>query len=163
MMRAQLEVEGHFAHGSALEGADVADVLSTHLEWVSRNTALSDSEYRFLRNVVVSLCRYGLQMSREAPEGNHTRSLLNLTAARINFDHGWPWAGMPHLESAAAEAEEIRDPNQRNRVYRKLGMLYRLSGRSLRGFWWSIRACIMPEVPLDVRAKSLAALLGFGL
>jgi len=46
-------------------------------------------------------------------------------------------------------------------VFRKLGILYRKNSRYVHGLRFGIRACLVQGIPMAVRAKSLAALLGF--
>jgi hypothetical protein len=142
------------------ERADKADVLSTYLEWMTRECDLSDEERDELQKIAIELCKYGMNVVADELHDHHTWFLLKLTMARLSLAKGWVQAALYDLTLVENQAHYITDANQRARVYRKLGLLYRKCGRHGQGFRWGMRACLVPGVPLAVRAKSVAALLG---
>jgi hypothetical protein len=139
------------------EFADEADVLSTYLEWMSRRPELS-LEAAGLRKAARDLIGRGQGLVHDLT--HHNPYLLLLTEVRIMLAEGRRTNAQQQLAWMASHAPQIKDPKQRARVYRKMGMLNRRCGRWRSGWFWGIRACFVPEVPLDVRAKSVAALLG---
>ena len=139
--------------------ADKLDVLSTILEWLSRSDSYSEATSRTVRNKAVEACYHGLDCANEISR-SHTWCLLKLTLVRLWIDDRQFEGIQEHLAEVSGFARKIQDPNQRARVYRKLGLLYRMSSHLLPGYGWGIRACVVPGVPPPVCFKSVAALLG---
>ena len=88
---------------------------------------------------------------------NHTFHLLVLTACRIGPSN---IMATPRFDLVLRCAPMIKDPRQRVRVYAKLGMLLQRIGQKRSGLKWGVRALFVRGVPLFVRAKAFAALLG---
>jgi len=143
------------------EHMNLLDVLSTYLEWMSRRKVLSPSERKRLLDTAYRTATYGATLAtHQFKASEHVWELLTLTAARTLIGQQNYRGAVRLLNDVVEFAPSIADANQRTRVYRKLGLLYRMRFRFVRGFYWGIRACVVPGVPLAVRAKSVAALLG---
>jgi hypothetical protein len=140
-----------------LQFADQADVLSTYFEWMSRRPELRE-EAAGLRMQARALIIRALSMTHDPT--HHTFYLLALTAVRILLTEGRFLNARQELIWMASHAHQIKDANQRARVYRKMGMLSRACGLGSSGWIWGMRACFVPGAPLNVRAKSVAALFG---
>lgn len=132
------------------------DVLSTYLEWISRDRSRSTSSQLF--QLANHLCNKGNEWAGFQVESHHSRSLILLTRARLLLRGRWSLA-VADLQEVARIASRIENNNQRARVYRKLGLLFRKSGYGFRGIGWGVRALFVP-CPWAVRVKSLAALVG---
>lgn len=145
---------------AALTVADEYDVLSTHLAWMSRQDGLEDSKRREIRAVALRLCEEVTSLIVNVPPGHHTLPLIRLTHAELLFEDGEETAGRSHLNGVARRARDITDANQRARVMRKLGALLRRNDRFWRGVLWGVRACLVRGIPMAVRMKSVAALIG---
>jgi hypothetical protein len=146
---------------AAQEYQDRADVLSTYFEWMSRQSALSANQRSELHELADQVCEYGIRCaSGGRNRGEHTWYLLHLTAARLLINEKNYKEARDMLNRLTLDAPTIKDANQRARVYRKLGFLYRMCMNPLSGFYWSIKACFVSGVPMAVRVKSAAALLG---
>ncbi len=132
------------------------DVVSTHLEWMLRQGTLSTLECSQVSGVCKKLCHEALSMG----EGDmHTQALLQLTVARLCINESSPAWGP--LNYAAHVAELITDPLQRVRVYAKLGFLYRKEWSLVDGYYYGFRALLIGGVPINVRLKALAMLVGY--
>lgn len=143
------------------EHLNLLDVLSTYIEWMSRRKELPASERDELLDIAYRTATYGATLAtHQFKVEEHVWELLTLTAARTLISQRRYREAVRLLNSIVEFAPRIADANQRTRVYRKLGLLYRVRFRLIRGFYWGIRACVVPGVPLAVRAKSVAALLG---
>ena len=142
--------------------AETADVLSTHLEWISRQTALGDVDRRQAHEAAIDACMYGIEFARSASSTDHTLPLLHLTAARLCLNDLRTDHALEHLRYAQSIAARgnISDPRQLVRVYTKLGLLYRKADERVGGVVWGMRAIAVRGVPFNVRLKALAALLG---
>lgn len=139
------------------EYADCADILSTHFEWMIRQPRISSVHRQTLHAWVRFLCEKGAYATGRSV---HTFCLLKLTETRLYLgEHQYSKAKIA-LKWAEAKAMQIKDANQRVRVYRKLGLLYRKMHSYIEGYRWGIRACLASDVPTAVRAKSVVALLG---
>jgi len=170
--------ERYLAHVSAMRGAqrlrmpdgerhalaDTADVLSTHLEWISRQPTVPRagplSGTRLLA-LAEGACEEGIRLclvDSELARG-HTYCLLRLTEAMIRMRQKRPLVDEA-LASAMWGADGLSDPNQKARVCRKVGLILRKRGRSGESLWWGIKACLIPGSTRAVRLKSLAALCG---
>lgn len=137
------------------------DVLSTYLEWLSRRPEFSQNKEAKTETYQMA-CRvfsYAADYAKWYPqdtESNHPRCLLELTMARLHLTGGDRKNALERLKRVE-EKMHVPDPNQRVRVYRKLGMLYRMAGKWLPGVRYGLKALFVPGVPRDVRLKSLAA------
>jgi hypothetical protein len=158
--RAERETMRPYGPDNAREVANRADTLSTHLEWMSRQASFPRERRQGAQMMAEMLCTYGAQCVARHHyqfQGHHTPYLLKLTAARIDLGKGNLGNASRILEEVIRDdPTRISDPNQRVRVYRKLGLLLRKRGARDR---WGIRALLVPEVPLANRLKSAAALL----
>lgn len=143
-----------FANGlTAEKAADHADVLSTVLLALSRDRAFCEESSELLHAAAARALCFGLRQTEHEPHGEHTRALLQLT----EFDL---FPGRKYLlDEVAVRARHIRDTNQRERVYRKLGVLARRAGRIIRGTLWGIRAVGARGVSWNSRKKAIAAFL----
>ncbi|MBX9907052.1 hypothetical protein K2X96_04125 [Patescibacteria group bacterium] len=146
------------------EMAQNADLLSTIFEWMSWHKDTPEHEREDLHNAAVGVCLYGLLRANPMlADGStsHTWCLLMLTHSQLLITNEDTLHAANKLWEVSQTAAYVRDPNQRSRVYRKLGTLYRqLSGRWIRGVHWHLYACFMRDIPLGVRVKNFAALLG---
>lgn len=142
------------------EQADLADVLSTWFEWMSRCGELTRGERVVVLGVAQSVCARGLSIPGSRL---HTWCLLRLTYARLLYSEKNIPFTRRYLVGTSSFARAIEDANQRARVYRKLGLLFRLAGMPFSGIYWGVRACLVFGVPMQVRAKSAAALLGIDM
>lgn len=141
-----------------VEVANVCDVLSTHLEWMTRQGTLTANEQADVLRKCKELCEATLKL--EYGISSHTQALLHLTLARIDIREG-NYAGSS-LGKAADEAEYIGDPLQRARVFAKLGYLHRKNDWTFAdGYYWGIRALFVKGVTHNVRLKCFALLLGY--
>lgn len=141
-----------------------ADVLSTVLEWISRQRSVSRfgaaTDYH-VRIAVRELCDRGIEIEELNEDRiDHTLALLHLTAARTYIEENRLTDALLHLSRSqrCVTSGHITDANQLVRVEAKLGMLYRRCGETKRGFRWGIRALRVSSVPMNVRLKALAAL-----
>lgn len=143
-----------FASGlTAEKAADRADVLSTILLALSHDRAFCKESKELLHAAAARALRFGLRQTEHEPHGEHTRALLQLT----EFDL---FPGRKYLlDEVAVRARHIRDTNQRERVYRKLGVLARLTGHIIRGTLLGIRAVGARGVSWNSRKKAIAAFL----
>jgi hypothetical protein len=144
---------------SAWELAVKIDVLTTHLEWMSRRRELTEREQSDLRKLVIDLCAKGVDYARSARSGDHTRALLRLTYASALFVEGLQFSAVEALKQVESEVVGITDRKQRARVMRKTGMLYRRHVRFWHGLGWGWRAVTLPGIPRSVRVKNLVAIL----
>lgn len=140
--------------------ADRADVLSTHLEWMARRVELANGERLSTHRAAAAICAHGLKVAAGLPTSHHTWSLLKLTSARLYLSAGDFRRAIGEVVAAGKYAHRIRDPNQRVRVYAKLGLLWRKCHRPRTGVLWGVRALFVRGVPVAVRKKAFAALLG---
>jgi hypothetical protein len=146
----------------AQQCADEADVLSTVLLWLSEKKSVPHVERTHILNAVLQTSTWGVQLMFKGTISFHTQCLLHLTLAqariadRQRFDPG-------SLSFVEMLQEKIDNPNQRARVLRKLGMIYRSQARYLGGLRWGIRACLVPGSTRAVRMKSVVALVGFDI
>lgn len=141
--------------------ADKADVLATHLEWMSRRSELSIEEQQETAYEARRMCQHGihvLHVAREKP--GHTLCLLWLTFARLCINEKQFSRAREYLTEVETSVVYIADANQQARVCRKLGFLYRKCHSFFHGLDWGIGACLVPKTPWAVRLKSIAALLG---
>jgi len=143
---------------SRYQAADRADVLSTVLEWMPGAPHIRD---RYL-DAASALISAALRWLKYDAAGNHTLLLLILTHASIHMRRGDTLAAQDCLLRAAIDAGSIATPNQRARVYRKLGALYlRLAQMTGRVRWmpisviYLVRALCVWSIPWDVRRKTL--------
>lgn len=137
------------AYGEYKDHADRADVLSTILLYLD------------LQDAAQAACEAGLGWASHLPRTDHSYALLLLTCAQIHLGRFSMKVAQRTLRRAERQVVHIEDAQQRNRVYRKLGMLYRKLGK--RTFWhgwkWGMRAVFQRKIPLAVRIKSVAALV----
>jgi hypothetical protein len=152
-----------------VELAQQADILSTHLEWISRqehSPLLFQPEQReYVWANASRLFYFGIKKAEDAKMEDHTLPLLYLTGARLFLTSG-KFRSVPRAIEFLEEAEDkmalgkIPDPNQRARVYRKLGFLFRQCGETEAGLFWGVKALLIPGATMNTRAKSLAAFFG---
>ncbi len=146
---------------------DRADMLTTYYEWISRQDVLAEIIQQMVHQEALRLCVDALPAAsvyKESGARAHSYFLLLLTHASLQFDtYGIGW----NLDTVRQQAPIfVKDPNQRARIFIKLGMLLRkahvLNRRSdwFAGLYWGIRGCLVRGVPRNVRLKGLAALLG---
>jgi hypothetical protein len=141
--------------------ANKSDVLSTYLEWMSRRSELSEEDQADTAYEARCVCQHGILTAQEVLEQtDHTLCLLLLTLAHLDIHEKHFTPARKYLDEVATSARHIADANQKARVYRKLGYLYRKCHQSLLGIKWGIRGCFVPETPPAVRIKSVAALFG---
>lgn len=148
-----------------LKRANQADMLATYFEWMSRQESLPVRQREQLSELAGMVCEWCLSWFRAfslGSRGYHTYALLKLTEARILLEKGDCVGVLKGLKVVSRIAPSIDDANQRARVYRKLGFLWRKNGRWFRGFWWGVRA-IFVSGPLAVKIKSFVALVGIDL
>jgi hypothetical protein len=140
-----------------------ADVLSTHLEWISRQPKVKSGALTF-RNAARRVCEHGIYFATVGGEldTDHTLPLLRLTLAKLYLDQGARPSALRLAEAAqnAVALGDIPDLKQRVRVYAKLGLMYRRCGEFGRGVAWGVRAMLISGVPRNVRLKAIAAFLG---
>ncbi len=146
---------------SSLEIANRAETLASHLAWLSRRRTLWQTARLEARTLAQELIKAGTGLVQD--ETHHTPYLLALTSASFYLEDGNRLGALDILRRCSHKAHQVADPRHRARVYRSLGMGYRKIDAWLTGYRWGIRACVVPEVPLAVRAKSLAALVGIEL
>lgn len=158
--RAKKEIDQNFTGASVLERANLADMLSTYLEWMSRQPQLSPDERQESHLAASEVYLASIALTDELEWKHHTWSLLKLTGARLDLNENNRSSATWNLRRVAQRAPEIEDNNQRARVYAKLGFLLRKSGWYRLGFYWGVRACVVPRIPFNVRKKALSALLG---
>lgn len=129
--------------------ADAADMLSTWFAWFG--------EHAF----AIRIAEFGLRYTKRTSDqgGNHSWCLLKLTIADVHWRQGDVRRMKKCLDDVLFH-QKVEDPNQRARVYRKLGMLCRKVGRRTTGFQCALRACVVRGIPLNVRLKSAGALFG---
>jgi hypothetical protein len=145
--------------------ADQANVVSTILVWMSQCRELEAEERKEIIRLAFEITQKGVQLEECIPEElrGHTYCLLLLTATEIVIILEKPPERYPtskYLKLVSERALHIPDANQRARVYRKLGMLYRKLLNLGPGLYWGLKACFVPTTPLAVRFKSVAALAG---
>ena len=140
---------------------DSADVISTVLEWMSRCDDLFTRARYEAENMARSLSDWGKEFAWINRFTNgHTWLLLELTSARIKISRKRNSDALVNLEHIAQYATSIvKDRNQEARIYRKLGMEFRMIGQFFPGLYWGLRACVVPGIPLAARLKSLVAFL----
>lgn len=143
----------------SLENANLCDVLSTHLQWMTRQGTLNSDERDKTLRTVKKLCLAGMECVSDKKKGAHTMALLNLTVARVCLrEKKEAWGALYIVENVVVN---ITDPLQRARVCAKLGYLYRKNWQFLKGYYWGVRALCMHDIPRNVRLKSLALLAGY--
>jgi len=143
------------------KAADKADVLSTVLAWAAWHTNPSRDVYDDFVNETFRIAREGKRFAEMHHRiGDHTYPLLLLT--NVEISHRWGGGQRTFLlDEVINLVEAIEDPYQKARVYRKLGMLCRRFGYlPVSGIGFGLKAIFMPGLPLAVRAKSVAGLLG---
>jgi hypothetical protein len=151
---------------------DKADVLSTWMEWMSRQDFSAQEQRNFFK-MALDMYDYGASLydcSSKEPWGDASWCLLELTGARLKLAQGPREKGALHgcLGEIRRNMKGIKDANQRVRVYAKLGMLYRSSYTVtylIKGWYWGIRApLVRPWLGKDaptlwVRLKACVALV----
>lgn len=148
----------------AIRFADKADVVSTHLEWMSRFLSLTLQERREIRDLVSKLCSEGVSATLPHDSGRgHTRRLLTLTKVRVLLEQGQRRVAWLFLNGELNTIDRVADPRQRARLYAKAGFLCRKLGRHATGFSLGVRACTVPRIPINVRGKATVALAGIDL
>lgn len=143
------------------KAADKADVLSTVLAWAAQHTNPYHDIYDDFINETFRIAREGKRFAeRHYRIGDHTYPLLLLTC--VETSHRWGRGQRTFLLDEVIDlVEAIEDPYQKARVYRKLGMLCRRFWYlPVSGIGFGLKAIFMPGLPLAVRAKSVAGLLG---
>ncbi|HEY0010741.1 MAG TPA: hypothetical protein VGB97_02395 [Candidatus Paceibacterota bacterium] len=150
--------------------ADDMDTIATHLAWLSYRQAFSFPERLALRKLAWEVAEKGYAVAAKLthPFQKHTPLLLLLTQAELLMGEKLYAPAMGLLAGVAKAAKHASDPNQKARVYRKLGMLYRkaslpygMPSRMYYGFWLILRAACLRGIPLNNRLKSMAAFVGF--
>lgn len=144
-----------FVPGVSGKLADKGDVLSTHLEWLSRREDIAVIERRNLARLAEQVVKAALPHVHQV----HTGSLLRLTLAQIHINRKEFDRAHSVLISVAEGAPLVKDKKQRVRVYAKLGVLLGHARHLRASLYWGIRACLVTGVPMAVRLKALAALL----
>lgn len=128
---------------------DGLDVIATHLWWVQRTRGFHLIPQIKARLAAIKAARLGLELTEDYLSGEHTRALLALSYAQMGVDQPRKW-----LKEAEELAPHIRDPNQKARVYRKLGYV-QLTRLNLRGGIRNlVRSERVPGIAADVRAKN---------
>jgi|GEM_PF-2684349 len=148
---------------------DLLDMISSYVIWLGDRVP-SYPERLSLRRLAWEAATRGERLlirHYNFPYNLHTRLLLLLTQVQLLITEELYSEAWVRLREAGGLARDIADANQKARVYRKLGMLYRRAGfsngrpfRMCYGFWWIIRAIFVRGIPLNNRLKSVAALLG---
>lgn len=139
---------------------DSVQTLAVILTWMSRHVPFKAWVRANLRKQAKELVALGIVARPLEQNGSATTSLLFLTAAQIAVTEKETKLADEHLIQAWGYSRTITDPNQRARVFRKLGMLYRKIGHYGTGLGFGIRALFVPGSTLAVRTKSAAALMG---
>jgi hypothetical protein len=165
LMREAQEMLGAPCHEpDTIRFADKADVLSTHLEWISRYVSLPKHEREEIYALVSKLCSEGVSaVFPHGTRGAHTRRLLTLTKVRVLIAQRERYLAWTFLRGELLDIHEVEDPRQRARVYAKAGLLCRKLGRHAVGLSLGLRACTVSRVPLNVRGKATVALAGIDL
>ena len=132
-----------------------ADVLSTVLFWMWKRYCPDDSDFFW---TVREVCRHGIRTAVNE-RGEHTLSLLRLTYAQLlgSYDFYEDYARLltgKILRQVRADAPYIRDPNQRARVFRKLGVLMLRRGNPL-GILYLARALLTRDIGKSTFRKTL--------
>lgn len=132
--------------------ADRIETLTSILIYLGQRPA-TDAGLLALVNAR-ALIPKGLRLHKRS--GHHTRAFLLLHCVSMDLNKE---CRDETLREAIRTARRVVDPNQRARVYRKIG-LYLGDRFPCRGLMWSIKACFVPGSTLAVRLKSLVALAG---
>jgi hypothetical protein len=150
-----------------LERANDVETLSSHLEYLSHRRRL-EIRRGLLLGKAVALCELGLKICSEHPlpeSGLHTPLLLKLMRFKLYLltrERSRSYVRR-RLTEVIDRAPDVPDPNQRARVYRKIGMVSRKAWAPFQAHYWGVTACCVPGIPLAVRLKSFAALAGIEL
>lgn len=155
---------------------DRADVVSTILEWASRQQ-LKPAKRNYLLERADSVVQDALMYAhRIRGTHRHTYALLLLTHAQIQLRQSMEYAetmpkyatdlknyvGMDVAE-ACTHAIDVSDLRQRERIYRKAGIIYRHLGNRKKASACFLQSLLVPHVAVGVKVKTMAALLAIEL
>ena len=143
----KFSAEGHLS-------ADEADVLSKILFWLGKH------------NLALQVATKGLEIATtEYKTGTHTSHLLRLTRIEAMMAV-FKERGIRHTDFALefdrihTDMDLIENMEQRARVYRGLGTLYRKIGARVRGWKYGYKAVFPGDpIPFNVRIKGIGALV----
>jgi hypothetical protein len=93
------------------------------------------------------------------PPGHHTPVFILLLESQL-IPEDQRLGGITKLNEAENLAPRMTDLRQKERAYRKIGMLWRRRRRTLRGYKYGLRALFVPHMGWGAKVKSVAALLG---
>ncbi|CAN5127498.1 hypothetical protein BH11PAT3_BH11PAT3_2460 [soil metagenome] len=149
------------------ERAGLADVLTTIFEWMIRRFTHDEFESSGFREnwqqfpfLITQLSEWGMKHAIKT-NAYHSFCLLKCTQARLYFERDEAEIAEAAVNDAAIDSYCIKDPNQKVRVYAKVGFLYRILGVRMEGYRFGFKALLVQGVPMNVRLKGLALLLGF--
>lgn len=131
---------------------DGLDVISTHLLWWSKQGQYDAAD---ALNRAWSAAKSGYRVMHDEERGEHTRSLLALTLAETSILLGRRKGVRAYLNFARSRVADIKDPDQRVRVYRKLAYIYlRYYGNPFQAWKYYQRARSVTGVSLDAMNKT---------
>ncbi|MDR3548059.1 MAG: hypothetical protein P4M11_07315 [Candidatus Pacebacteria bacterium] len=151
----------------ALRMLDVVDVLTTVFEWASRtkHSSVSGTLSKRYRECTRRMLREAepYLTPEHVPQGHHVMALLRLTRAHLHFQEGRPGEALMDVYEAVRLASSVKDPRQRERIYRKAGILFRLLGKKGMARQYGFQALLIFHLSPGVKLKSIAALFGIDL
>jgi len=142
-----------------------ADVLATVLGWLSRRLRDRTDRKRASRLAynVCSTALNALPDFRDAEQQHlaHTALLLRLTHAELTLadaerDHSQMYE---LVDMCVWWTRYVHDPDQKARILRKAGVLFRRMGHWRKSFGPGLRACVVTDSSRFTQLKSVAALV----
>lgn len=131
---------------------DGLDVISTHLLWWSKQGQYDAAD---ALNRAWSTAKSGYRIMHDEERGGHTRSLLALTLAEASILLGRRKGVRSYLNFARSRVADIKDPDQRVRVYRKLAYIYfRHYWNPFQAWKYILRARSVKDVSPDAMNKT---------
>lgn len=148
---------------------DTSDVISTYLEWMSRQVRPGDDRFKIMLKLSAEIVMLGIDAATDWDQwmtDPQSECFLRLTFAQILTRVGKQDGALEQLSIVEHLADSVVVPEQCVRVYAKLGMLLIKNRRRVLGVRYGIKAMkvsgVQEDAKKNVRKKALVAvMLGF--
>lgn len=140
-------------HLDPLGRADQFDVISTVLVWAAER-ASSEHEKSRLMERAYDAVGHGLYLVPKQALLLHTRPLLFLTRVQTSLWSDLKDEARATLRLVSTLVPHVADPNQKVRIYRKLGLLELKTG-NLRGLKHLFQSLFVKDVAAAIHRKTL--------
>lgn len=171
MMELDTLISADFNHYYGSDHNDRIDMVSTYLVFIARRKELSPAQQRHFLQTASMLCINALEYAGSPLNMKHSHSYYLIATTYASLHIGSP-VGLVWLQIVGDGAPiHVADPNQKSRIYRRLGLLFPDTAplwgdftfaASMVGMYWALKACAVPGTNAKTRLKSIYALTGHG-